>query len=136
MKQVYHSYLFWEDFKNGMWRKETKEYEDRELPNVVLFTADTLAYGTAMIRVIKEWKIACEHNLTNRAINRRAWIGHAACCLERGYPEYMVRMAWMQITEQQRIEANLMADSAIQKWTDQYNSKLYNTQQLTLWSNE
>ena len=28
VKQIYHPYWKWEDYLNGMWRKETKEYEE------------------------------------------------------------------------------------------------------------
>lgn len=131
---MYHHYEKWEDFKSGMWRKETKAYGERELPNVIEFTGNHILYGNAMLRVVTEWKISCEHNLSNASINRKAWIGHAACCIEKGYPEYLVRVAWGLLTEQQRVDANKRADYAIQKWVADFNEKKSNTIQLSLWS--
>lgn len=136
MKQVYHPYQKWEDFTSGMWRKETKEYEERMLQEIIEFTGDCNKYGDAMLRVIKEWQISCEHNLTNKGINQKAWVGHAACCIEKHYPEYLVRQAWGMLTEQQRIDANKRADYAIKQWVIDYNEKKTNTIQLELWSSE
>lgn len=135
VKQIYHPYQNWEDFKNGMWRKETKTYEENTLHEIIEFTGDHILYGNAMLRVIKEWVISCEHNLTNKSINRKAWIGHAACCIEKKYPEYLVRVAWGMLTESQRIEANKKADYAILKWVENFNSKKSNVKQLELWNN-
>jgi hypothetical protein len=116
IKQIYHPYWKWEDFTNGMWRKETKDYENEYLPIAIKFTGDWNRYGAAMIRVINEWPVSCEHNLTDRSQNRRAWIGHAAVCLELGIPEYITRMAWHHLTEEQQVKANRKADIAIELW--------------------
>lgn len=136
MKQVYHHYEKWEDFKNGMWRKESKEYEESTLKNVVQFTGDHSLYGNAMLRVTLEWPITCEHNLTNKSINRKAWLGHAACCIEKNFPEYLVRQAWGMLAEEQRVKANQAADSAIKKWEYNHSLKDYKIIQLAIWNNE
>jgi len=122
MKQIYHPYHLWEDYKNGMWRKETQEYDSANIKDVIAFTGNHILYGKAMIRVINEWPVSCENNLSNLSVNRRAWIGRAGCCIERGYPEYLVRMAWGYITEDQRNLANKQADLAIKTW--EQNRKL------------
>jgi hypothetical protein len=116
IKQIYHPYWLWEDYLNGMWRKETKEYDILNLPHAIEFTGNHILYGNAMIRVINEWQVSCEHNLTDFSQNRNAWIGHAACCIEKGYPEYLVRQAWHYLTEEQQKLANNQADIAIKKW--------------------
>lgn len=116
MKRIYHHYKYWEDWINGMWRKESKEYESINIQKVIEFTGNHLKYGEAMIRVINEWKISCENNLSNVSINRKAWIGHAACCIELGYPEYLVRQAWQELTDEQRNLANKEALKAIRIW--------------------
>ena len=114
--RICHPYWNWEDYKAGMWRKETREYEDDVLSIAIEFTGDWDKYGEAMIRVINEWPVTCEHNLSDRSQNRRAWLGHSAVCLELGIPEYITRMAWHHLTEEQQIKANKKADLAIEKW--------------------
>jgi hypothetical protein len=97
-----------------MWRNETREYEMRELPKVIEFTGCHISYGSAMMEVVENWKYCIHHHLTDNSINKRAYIGHAACNYKFGWPEYLVRMAWNQLTDKQRYLANKQADNAIE----------------------
>ena len=92
--------------------------EDREtyLQRAIEFTGNAQRYGKYMMRVVKEWRYSCEHNLTDRSQNRRAWVGHAACALAFQCPEDIVRQAWGHLSEQQQNEANAQADIAIGYW--------------------
>jgi hypothetical protein len=116
MKQVWHPFWDWEDYKAGMWTKLSRDEERRLLPLAIEFTGDHFAYGAAMHRVIFEWPITMEHNLTNPSINHKAFVGHCAACLDRGYPEYITRAAWKVLTDQQQGLANWQAQKAIDKW--------------------
>lgn len=80
------------------------------------FTGNHKKYGIAMMRVIDEWPISCEQNLSDTSQNRRAWIGHAACAIEINCPEDIVREAWHHLTDEQRRDANKQADIAIESW--------------------
>lgn len=126
MKQIYHNYELWEDWINGMWSAVGKEQWEKMLPLAIEFTGNAELYGAAMLRVIQEWPISCEQNLTNASINKKAWIGHAACCLEFGWPEYIVRAAWKHLSERQQIEANKMAQRAISIWIEQHKQRQLN----------
>ena len=97
-----------------MWRRPS----DRKamLEQAIEFTGNAESYGKAMLRVILEWPKSCEHNLSNIEQNRKAWIGHAACALEMGFCEDVVRSAWGYLTDDQREEANRKADFAIKEW--------------------
>lgn len=66
--------------------------------------------------VVHSWEIAAEQNLTNLARNRQAWLGQAACCFVHGAPEYLTKIAWGELTEDQQKNANIVADSVIQTW--------------------
>lgn len=116
MERIYHPYELWEDWLNGMWRKESKSYDEENINAVIEFTGDHVLYGEAMFKVIDRWKYSCEHNLSNNSINKKAWIGQAACCIEKGWPEYLVRRAWWQLTEKQRNLADKQALKAIKEW--------------------
>jgi hypothetical protein len=136
MIQIYKPYHLWEDYKFGMWRKETKDYEEKNIDAIIDFTGDYKLYGNSMLLVIKEWPVSCEHNLTNLSLNRKAWLGHAACCIEHGWPEYLVRRAWGMLSEQQRFHANNFAQSVIDSWEINYKLKKNNINQLSLWIRE
>ena len=86
------------------------------LTQAVEFTGNAELYGNYMMQVAKEWHYSCEHNLTDKSQNRRAWIGHAAAALALGCPEDIVRAAWSELSERQQAEANAKADEAIRWW--------------------
>jgi hypothetical protein len=116
MKQVFHHYMKWEEHHAGMWQSVSKEKADELLPKAIEFTGDHELYGSFMLKILKEWPISCEQNLTDNSINRRAWIGHAACCLAIGCPEHITRQAWHYLTQTQQDKANAQADYAISLW--------------------
>jgi hypothetical protein len=105
----------WEESYTNMWKKCPGDREEM-LQAAIAFTGDAERYGAAMMMVVDEWKYSCEHNLTDLSQNRRAWIGHAACALEMGFCEDIVRKAWGFLTDEQRDAANQKASIAIEKW--------------------
>jgi len=116
--RIYHHYTDWEETDSRMWRsvKEKESY----LKVAIDFTGDAKLYGEHMQNVIREWKISCEHNLSNQTQNRKAWIGHAACALAFGCPESIVREAWGYLSQQQQDDANDVADIAIKLWEERH----------------
>jgi len=134
MKQKYHNYKLWEEYRDGMWRKVTKSEEIVYLKKAVDFTGNHILYGYWMMRVIAEWPISAEQNLTNPDINHKAWIGQAACCLAFNCPEYIVRMAWHQLSIKQQRLANEQARLAYRHWVENYSRNF----QLSIfeWDNE
>lgn len=107
-----------------MWRKCSRDEEAEFLRQAIEFTGDAELYGSWMMKVIEAWPISCEQNLTDQGMNRQAWIGHAAVCLAIKCPEYITRMAWWELTDQQRDEANAKADLAIAEWERRHKLKL------------
>ncbi len=90
------------------------------LSKAIRFTGDHKKYGRFMQRVIKEWPISCENALTDYTLNRKAWVGHAACALALGCPEDITRQAWKELTYEQQLLANKEADGAIKAWEYNY----------------
>ncbi len=125
IKRIYHPYTLWEEIAHNMWGVA----DDKELclKIATVFTGDHKIYGEHMMKVATSWKYSCENALTDRNLNRRAWIGHAACALYKGIPENIVRQAWGSLTDEQRILANKEADNAIREWEFNYikDKKLY-----------
>lgn len=120
MKRIYHHYLKWEEHIFGMWIKVSKAQEIKLLKKAIKFTGDHKLYGSFMKRIIKEWPISCEQNLSHRTMNRQAWIGHAATCLAIKCPEYITRLAWHNLSQNQQDLANGQADKAIALWEKRY----------------
>lgn len=121
--QIFHHYKKWEDYQNGMWRRITGEERDLFLEKVVKFMRDIDLYGSWMLGVIDQWPITCEHNLTDNQINKKAWIGWAACCLAINCPEDITREGWHYLSNSEQDRANNKATFAINKWEQNYLSK-------------
>jgi len=123
-KRVYHPYELWEEIRFGMWDDVSEEKE--WLEKAILFTGDHKLYGSFMMRVVSEWSVSCENALTDYNINRRAWVGHAACALDIGCPEHITRKAWRFLSYEQQYLANEEASRAIRTWENNY----FKSQQL------
>ena len=116
MKRIYHPYTRWEEVPAGLWRKRSADEEARLLQEAIVFTGNAALYGRWMRRVTKRWRYSCEHNLTDLSMNRKAWLGHAACCMAIGCPEHITRSAWWRLSREQQDAANLQAERAIAAW--------------------
>jgi len=85
--RVFHTYDKWECHKAGFYgtnvEGKTKEECESEYAE---FLRDLHAFEQAAMCVISEWKYSCEHYLTNKAMNRIAWIGQASMCYANGIP--------------------------------------------------
>ena len=65
--------------------------------------------------VISEWKHSCEHYLTNKAMNRIAWLGQASLCYGRSIPSCF-RSGFNLLSEEQKNNANEIALEYLNKW--------------------
>lgn len=120
MKRIFHRYEKCEEYTAGMWRKVPPQ--DR--PQYVKASAELMLnpqlFRAAMIKAAMEWKHSCETNLTAPTVNKRAWMGHAGCCIAHGSPEDLTREAWGTLDEEAQDLANEMADEAIAYWAERH----------------
>lgn len=105
-----------------MWRKVSRDEQETFLAAAIEFTGNAKLYGEWMLRVVSDWPVSCEHNLTDLSLNRKAWVGHAAAQMGINCPEYITRMAWGLLTDRQRIDANKVAQIAIERWESEYRA--------------
>lgn len=120
LARIHHHYEKWEETKAGMWRRPNGLERDEHINRCSGFMANTERFRTAMLRVIVEWPISCEQNLTCMDLNRQAWLGHAACCIAIGCPEEPTRAAWWTLTQEQRDAADAAAAEVIEQWEQQH----------------
>ena len=124
MIQVYKPYWKWECYNNGMWNKVNKKTESIMLETAIEFTGNHILYGKSMNDVVFKWNNTIENHLTNKSINRRAFLGHCAVFYKHQIPEYIVRMAWKELNNEQRRLADLEAERTIKEWEIWYMIKL------------
>ena len=128
LTRVYLPYYATEDSYSNMWG--SVDNKELYLKKAIKFTGNNELYGKWMLKVLDHWPASCVHNLSSRAINRQAWIGHAACALAFECPEDITRKAWSFLTEQQQTKANGVADIAILEWENRYTGGAW---QRTIW---
>lgn len=114
--RIFHTYDKWECFKAGFYatNKEgmttdecEKEYEK--------FLSDDDKFKNALEGVITNWKHSCEHYLTNKSMNRIAWLGQASLCYALGIPS-VYRGGFNRLTSEQQDRANNIALEYLNKW--------------------
>lgn len=134
MKRIFHHYSLWEDFHAGMY-DESKDGRKERVKKAAFILGTPEICREAMEKVVSEWQRATEYNLSNAEINRKAWLGQAACSCYAGIHEDETREAWGIMTEPQRIEANRIAASIIKAWV--YVREREENPQMTLdnWGN-
>lgn len=118
MQRIFHHYKKWEDYHAGMY-DESKDGRAERVQKAAEILGTPDICRKAMEKVVAEWEKATEYNLSNAEINRKAWLGQAACCCYAGIHEDETREAWGIMTEAQRIEANRIAAEIIKKWVDE-----------------
>ncbi len=116
--RVWHPFHLWEEVNFNMWGRVSNRSEF--IKKAIEFTGNYKLYGSFMDRVVNEWPVSCENALTDYYMNRKAWIGHAACALAIGCPEDITRQAWKELSYEQQYLANKEASRAISSWENMY----------------
>lgn len=104
-----------------MWAKT-----EFDINKAIEFTGDHIKYGEAMKIVVEKWPNTMLNSLTNPSINKRAFVGHCAASDAIGCPEHITRLAWRELTEEQRVLADAVAQETIDEWKKKYINTLKN----------
>lgn len=121
MKQFFAPFLEWEDYENGMYDiPNFEEEKGKQITNAIKVLSDKNLFDEICKCILSEWVVSSKVNLTNISCNRKAWLGQAACSYKFDVTETCTRIAWSLLSEQQRIEANLVADKWIKTFESNY----------------
>jgi hypothetical protein len=113
MKQFFAHYSKWEDYKSGMFNVYFNgDYNKQIELSANLLKQPSLFYDVCK-QLINDWIIASKVNLSNCQQNRRAWLGAAACCYNLGSPEFITRLAWSTLSDEEKNIANNIATKII-----------------------
>ena len=119
MERIYHTWDKWECYPAGFYAERAPKgmtNEDCE-EAYRAFLADLGRFGVGMMRVLDEWKNSCEHYLTNNSMNRIAWMGQSAMCIETGIPA-RYRGGYNLLTDEQKEAADRLALEYINIWME------------------
>lgn len=79
------------------------------------FLRDIPRFERGLYRVLTEWRFSCEHYLSNETMNRIAWLGQAAMCIETRVPSGY-RGGFNKLTPEEQQLANEAALAALNLW--------------------
>jgi len=118
VNKEWYKYELWEDYKNGMYsnRNISEKVQNRMISHAKKILSNPELFYITAKEMIDKWIISAKENLSNEAMNRRAWIGQATCCYACKITELDCRYAWAELTEQQRESANKIADKIIYEY--------------------
>lgn len=121
--RIYHHYTLWEDYRDGFYNNVSGVLKKEMINKVIELFSNPALTKDFMMRVVKEWKYSCEHNLTNESMNKIAYIGQGACCLYAGVPSTVTMEAWSKVPKEHQLEADNIALSVIEYWENK-NKKI------------
>ena len=114
--RIFHTFDKWECQKAGFYKSivlgKTTEECEKEYAE---FLSNDEKFKDALEKVITEWKHSCEHYLTNRSMNRIAWLGQASMCYAAGIPSRFCG-GFNLLDEKKREHANNIALEYLNKW--------------------
>jgi hypothetical protein len=119
--RIFHTFEKWECHKAGFYasKKEGMTAEQCEKAYAD-YLGNEDAFKEGLNGVINNWVNSCEHYLTNKAMNRIAWLGQAAMCYSTGVPSKYCA-GFNLLSPEKQDKANLIALDALNFWMSKYN---------------
>lgn len=117
MIRIYHTWDEWECYPAGFYENRPPRgmTPKQAIDEYSVFLRDLPRFECALQRVLAEWPNSCEHYLSNENMNRIAWLGQAALCIDTGIPA-VFRSGFGKLTEDEKLAANLMALKYLNIW--------------------
>jgi hypothetical protein len=120
-ERIFHTHDKWECYKAGFYNTTMKGMTESECHNAYAeFLSDLPRFEEALIYVINNWKHSCEHYLTNKSMNRIAWLGQASACHALGIPSKYCG-GYNLMTEKQKDLADKLALKYLNKWLEMHD---------------
>jgi hypothetical protein len=117
MERIYHRWEVWECYKAGFFEEHPPKgltpEQCQEMYKELL--TDIYEFKRIMYKVVNEWPISCEHNLTNEKMNRIAWMGQSSLTMKYGIPS-KYRGGFNLLSDKEQREANEAALEVINYW--------------------
>lgn len=120
-ERIFHTYDKRECHKAWLYatKVDGKTQEECELDFSNFFKTPWLFKSVAQ-SVIKEWKHSCEHYLTNKCMNRIAWLWQASVCYQLRIPKKFSSW-WSMLSDQEKeendnIALDLINERMIMNW--------------------
>lgn len=118
--RIFHTFDKWEAVDAGFYESNHPtltpkqcEYKYKQV------LTDEYAFTKAMEHIFMKWPNSCEHNLTNKSLNRLAWLGQASVCYTYNVPSKF-SSGWYLLTKEEQDKANKLAHKYLNIWLKDY----------------
>ena len=119
--RIFHTFDKWECHKAGFYASKKEGMTQEQCENAYAeFLSDIPRFKESLDGVLTDWINSCEHYLTNKAMNRIAWLGQAAMCYATGIPSKFCA-GFNLLSQEQQDKANIAALEALNYWNTKYN---------------
>lgn len=121
MNRIYHPWHKWECYKSGFYEINPPPGLTRNdcLMMYADFLRDIDSFELNMKRVKDNWIHSCEHFLTNESMNRIAWLGQSAMCINSGISSFF-RSGFFILSESEQKDANFAAEKFLLDWIESH----------------
>lgn len=116
MQRIYYRYELLEDWQSGFYWNESGLNRQQLKEKCNEFFCNKKLVRKYMEMTIKNWPYSCQHNLSNEAMNRVAWLGQSAVCLYCKCPSQITMETWREVPQECRDEADRIANEIIKKY--------------------
>lgn len=114
--RIFHTYDMWELVEYNFYGKQhpkwTKLQCEHKYKSLML---DLSEFERVLNKVLKDCPNSCEHNLTNRSLNRIAWLGQSAMAFKYNIP-CIYSSGWQLLSDDEQEKANLVALKILNSW--------------------
>jgi|TARA_R110000782_G_scaffold64542_1_gene131517 ParB-like chromosome segregation protein Spo0J len=119
--RIFHTHDKWEAVEYDFFATAHKKWTKVQCENKYKYLmVDLDEFEDVLFKVIKEWKYSCEHNLTNRSLNRIAWLGQAAMAYKYNIP-CIYSSGWQLLTKEEQHDADVVALGVLNLWLKNNN---------------
>ena len=118
--RIFHTFDKWECHKAGFYANSKEGMTAAQCEQAYAdYLSNDAKFRQGLEGVISTWINSCEHYLTNKAMNRIAWLGQAAMCYSTGIPSKFCS-GFNLLTQEQQDKANETALEYLNKWMQKY----------------
>lgn len=114
--RIFHTFEKWECHKAGFYAGKKDGLTAEQCETAYRdFLSDDNKFIIGLDGVLSNWVHSCEHYLTNKSMNRIAWLGQAAMCYSTEVPSKFCA-GFNLLTPEQQDRANEIALEYLNKW--------------------
>lgn len=120
-ERIFHTYEKWECYPAGFYESSVNgmSHDECKAKYKEILSSEDL-FEKALNGVVTNWKNSCEHYLTNKSMNRIAWLGQASVCYLSGVSS-RYSGSWFEIPKDKRDQADLLALKYLNIWLENNN---------------